>query len=171
MKILTRGAVAVVLAAASLAVPAAVSSASITPDPYSTSAGSGSFTGDSAVGSSTCTLSNLVAEAHGTRHGAKVKVLGFDAACRGVITAASHDRKIRFRIRDGAVTGKISIVITNVLGGQCRYSGPVTGTIADGAGTVSAAGTVTLQRTLVTPCAPDSRATLEVTLPGASIGW
>lgn len=169
MKIVKLG--AVVVAAASLALPTAIASASVTPDPYSTSVGSGSFTGDSSVGSSTCTLSDLVADAHGTRRGAHVEIGGFAASCRGVITAASYDRTIRFRIRDGAVTGRISIVIANVLGGQCRYRGQVTGSIARGAGTVSAAGTVTLRRTLVAPCAPDSRATLDVTLPGAGFDW
>ncbi|MDW5597357.1 autotransporter [Conexibacter stalactiti] len=171
MTTLRHGALAAVTAIAALTLTATVASASVTPDPYRTSAGSGSFTGDSAVGSSTCTLSNLVADARGTRRGATVKIRGFDAACAGVITAARYDRKIRFRIRHGAVTGTISIVITNVLGGQCRYSGPVSGTIARGAGTVSATGTVTLGRTLVSPCAPDSRASLSVSFPGASFGW
>jgi hypothetical protein len=168
MNTLRHSGLAAATAIASLALSATVASASVTPDPYRTTAGSGSFTGDSSVGSSTCTLSNLVAEARGTRHGAKVRIRGFDAACAGVITAASYDRKIRFRIRHGAVTGTISIVITNVLGGQCRYRGPVTGTIASGAGTISAAGTVTLTRTLISPCAPDSRASLSVNFPGAS---
>lgn len=171
MNALQHGALAAAMAAASLAASATVASASIAPDPYRTTVGSGSFTGDSSVGSSTCTLSNLVADARGTRRGAKVRIRGFDAACVGVITAASYDRKIRFRIRHGAVTGTISIVITNVLGGQCRYGGPVSGTIANGAGTLSAAGTVTLTRTLAAPCAPDSRASLVVNLPGASVGW
>lgn len=171
MKILQHAAVAAVMAAASFAVPAAVASAAVTPDPYGTSVGSGSFTGDSSVGSSTCTLANLVADAHGTRRGAKLRIRGFDAACAGVITAARYDRKIRLRIRHGAVTGTISIVITNVLGGQCRYGGQVAGTVARGAGTVSATGTVTLLRTLTAPCAPDSRASLIVDFPGASFSW
>jgi hypothetical protein len=171
MKILKRGAVAAVLAVASFAVLAPLASASVTPDPYSTTVGSGSFTGDSSVGSSTCTLSNLVAEARGRRRGAKVKISGFDASCVGVITAARYDKKIRFRLRDGVVTGRISIVIANVLRGECRYAGDVTGTIARGSGTVSATGTVTLRRTLVAPCAPDSRATLSVNLPGAGFSW
>lgn len=171
MKKLERRAAAAVLAAALLAASATSASASVTPDPYATTAGSGSFTGDSAVGSSTCSLANLVADARGTRRGAKVRIHAFDASCAGVITAARHDRTIRFRIRRGAVTGTISIVIANLLGGQCRYRGPVTGTIARGAGTISAAGTVTLRRTLISPCAPDSRATLNVTLPGAGFGW
>lgn len=171
MTILTRGALAAAATAASLALSAAVAPASIAPNPYRTSAGSGSFTGDSAVGSSTCALSNVDAVAHGTRRGADVTIRGFDATCAGVITAARHDRRIRFRIRHGAVTGTISIVIANVLGGQCRYRGPVTGTIADGTGTLSATGTVTLSRTLTPPCAPDSRASLVVSLPGASVRW
>jgi hypothetical protein len=171
MKIFKRGPVAAVLAAASFAVLAPSAPASVTPDPYSTTAGTGSFTGDSSVGSSTCTLSNLVAEARGRRRGAEVRIRGFDAACAGVITAASYDRQIRFRIRDGVVTGRISIVIANVLRGECRYAGDVTGTIARGAGTVAATGTVTLRRTLAAPCAPDSRATLSVSFPGASFGW
>lgn len=171
MKILKHGAAAAAMAAASLAATATFASASVTPDPYGTAVGSGSFTGDSSVGSSTCTLSNLVADAHGTRRGANVKIRGFDASCAGVITAARYDRKIRFRIRHGAVTGTISIVITNVLGGQCRYRGQVTGTVARGAGTVTATGTVTLHRTLIAPCAPDSRATLIVSFPGAGFSW
>lgn len=162
---------AAAIAAACLAATVTPASASVTPDPYGTIAGHGSFTGDSAVGPSTCRLSNLVAHAHGTRRGAKVKVHAFDASCAGAITAASHDRTIRFRIRRGAVTGHISIAITNKFGGQCRYAGAVAGTIARGADTISAAGTVTLRSTLAAPCAPDSRATLEVTFPGASFGW
>jgi hypothetical protein len=171
MTILHHGALAAAITAASFALPTALASASLTPDPYATAAGSGSFTGSSSVGSSTCTLSNLVADARGTRHGANVRIRAFDAACAGVITAARHDRTIRLRIRDGAVTGTISIVITNVLGGQCRYRGQVDGTVEQGTGTVSAAGTVTLRRTLTDPCAPDSRATLIVNFPGASFGW
>lgn len=69
------------------------------------------------------------------------------------------------------MTGTISTAITNVLGGQCAYRGEMTGTIARGAGALSAAGAVTLQRTLVSPCAPDSRATLDLTFPGAGISW
>ena len=135
------------------------------------SAGGGSFTGDSAVGSSTCTLANLVADARGTRNGAKVRIDAFDAACAGVITAARHDRTIRFRVRRGVVSGHISIVITNLLGGVCRYAGPVSGTVARGSGTIAATGTVTLRRTVTAPCAPDSRATLNVGFPGLAIGW
>jgi hypothetical protein len=171
MKTSRNGILAAAIAAACLTATAAPAAASIAPDPYGTIAGHGSFTGDSAVGPSTCTLANLVARAHGTRHGAKVKVRDFDASCEGAITAASYDRTIRFRIRRGAVTGAISIVIANKFGGVCRYAGPVAGTIASGTDTIEAAGTVTLRRTLTAPCAPDSRATLRVTLPGASISW
>lgn len=171
MKIFKRGAVIAVSVAASFAVLVPSAAASVTPDPYSTTVGAGSFTGESSVGSSTCTLSNLVAEARGQRRGAIVRISGFDASCVGVITAARYDKEIRFRIRDGVVTGKISIVITNVLGGECRYAGDVTGAIERGTGTVSATGTVTLLRTLVAPCAPDSKATLGVSFPGASFSW
>lgn len=171
MKTIEQGTLAAVIVAASLALSAADASAAVTPDPYATAAGSGSFTGDSAVGSSTCTLANLIADARGTPRGALVRIRGFDATCVGVITAARYDRTIRLRIRRGAVTGTISIVITNVLGGQCRYRGPVTGTIASGTGTVTAAGTVSLRRTLATPCAPDSQATLIVSFPGAGFSW
>lgn len=171
MKTLQRRVVAAAIAAACLAAAATPAAASITPDPYSTSAGGGSFTGDSAVGSSTCTLANLVADARGTRHGAKVRIRAFDAACAGVITAASHDRTIRFRVRHGVVAGRISIVITNLLGGVCRYAGAVSGTAASGSGTLAAAGIVTLRRTVTAPCAPDSRATLNVSFPGLAFGW
>lgn len=166
-----RSAVAAVLAAASAVAMAPSAAASVTPDPYATTQATGSFTGDSSVGSSTCTLTNVIAEARGKRRGAKVRIGGFDASCAGVITAASYDRPIRFRIRDGAVTGRISIVITNVLRGQCRYAGDVAGTIGSGTGTLSATGTVTLRRTLGAPCAPDSRATLSLSFPGASFTW
>ncbi|REE95621.1 autotransporter [Thermomonospora umbrina] len=168
MKILKRGAFPAVVAVAALAVPTHAASASVSPpDRYSTSEGSGSFTGDSGVGSSTCTLSNLTAKAHRTGRTWKVRVRGFDASCVGVITSARHDGRIHFQIRKGAVTGTISIVITNALGGECRYRGPVTGSIANGAGTLSATGTVTLRETLKAPCAPDSKATLKITFPGA----
>ncbi|ADB48937.1 hypothetical protein Cwoe_0502 [Conexibacter woesei DSM 14684] len=168
MKILTQGALAAVVAAAAIAVPAAAASASVAPDPYRTTVASGSFTGASRLGSSTCTLSNVVAKARSTWRGAKLKIKGFDASCEGVITAARYDSKIRFKIRDGAVTGTISIVITNYAGGQCQYSGPVTGTVVRGGNELAAAGTVTLQRTLVAPCAPDSEATLSLRFPGAT---
>ncbi|MFB4315877.1 hypothetical protein [Actinomadura sp. 21ATH] len=179
MKILKQGAVpaAVALAAFAMPAPAASASASVSapaPPPgrhYSTSEGSGRFTGDSSVGPSVCTLTNLAARAHRTRQGGKVWVRGFDASCAGVITAAGHDVPLHFRIRRGAVTGTISIVITNALGGECRYRGPVTGSIANGADTLSATSTVTLRETLNAPCAPDSKATLEVTFPGAGFGW
>ncbi len=171
MRTIARGALTTVAAAACLAAAPALASATLAPDPYATVAGDGSFTGDSAVGSSTCLLANLVADAHGTRRGAHVAVRDFDAACAGVITAAEHDRTIRFRIRRGEVRGTISIVIANLLGGRCRYRGEVTGTLAPGSGTLSAAGTVALRRTLAAPCAPDSRATLVVNLPGAAVSW
>ncbi|MFI6515427.1 hypothetical protein ACIBF1_07680 [Spirillospora sp. NPDC050679] len=172
MKILKQGAVPAVAVLAALAAPAPAASASASPPRhYSTSEGSGSFTGDSSVGPSTCALSNLTAKARRTGHGAKVRVQGFDASCVGVITSAGHDEPTRFRISRGAVTGTISIVITNVLGGECRYRGPVAGSIANGADTLSATGTVTLRKTLKAPCAPDSRATLKVTFPGAGFSW
>ncbi|MFC9970706.1 hypothetical protein ACFVH6_07360 [Spirillospora sp. NPDC127200] len=172
MKILKQGAVPVVAVLAAFAAPTPAASASASPSHrYSTSEGSGGFSGDSSVGPSTCALSNLAAEARRTGHGAKVRVRGFDASCVGVITSARHDEPTRFRIRRGAVTGTISIVITNVLGGECRYRGPVAGSIANGADTLSAAGTVTLRKTLKAPCAPDSKAALEVTFPGAGFGW
>lgn len=171
MKILKHGTIPAVIAVAAFAVPTLGASASVSPDHYRTSEGSGSFTGDSRVGPSTCTLSNLTAQAHSTGRGAKVQVRGFDASCVGVITSASYDELIHFQIKEGAVTGTISIVITNALGGECRYRGPVTGSIAKGASTLSAAGTVTLSETLKAPCAPDSKATLNVTFPGASFSW
>jgi hypothetical protein len=172
MKILKQGAIPAVVALAAFAVPTLAASASVSPpDHYSTSEGSGSFTGDSRVGPSTCTLSNLTAKAHRTGHGAKVQVRGFDASCVGAITSARYDEPIHFQIKKGAVTGTISIVITNALGGECRYRGPVTGSIANGASTLSATGTVTLRETLKAPCAPDSKATLKVTFPGASFSW
>jgi hypothetical protein len=168
MKILEQGAIPAVVALAAFAVPTFAASASDSPpDRYSTSQGSGSFTGDSSVGSSTCSLANLTAKAHRTRHGWKVRVGGFDASCVGVITSARYDERIRFQIEKGAVTGTISIVITNALGGECRYRGPVTGSIPHGVSTLSATGTVTLRETLNAPCAPDSTATLKVTFPGA----
>ncbi|MGI5171214.1 hypothetical protein ACQEU3_43375 [Spirillospora sp. CA-253888] len=172
MKILKQGAAPLVAVLAAFAAPMPVASASVSSHGhYSTSEGSGSFTGDSDVGPSTCALTNLAAKAHRTRHGAKVRVRGFDASCVGVITSARHDGPTRFQIRRGAVTGTISIVITNVLGGECRYRGPVAGSIANGADTLSATGTVTLRRTLKAPCAPDSKATLKVTFPGAGFSW
>ncbi len=171
MRTIAQSVVAAGAAAVCLAAAPAHAAATLAPDPYATTAGSGSFTGDSAVGSSTCVLANLVADAHGTRRGAHVRVRDFDASCTGVITAASRDRTIRFRVRRGVVTGTISIVIANVLGGQCRYRGEVTGTIASGSVRLTAAGTVTLRRTVSAPCAPDSRATLVVELPGAAVSW
>ncbi|MEW2357620.1 hypothetical protein [Spirillospora sp. NPDC029432] len=169
MKILKQGAIPAVAALAALALPATAASAS-PPRHYSTSEGSGGFTGDSSVGPSTCALANLTATAHRTGHGAKVRVSGFDASCAGVITSARYDAPIHFRIERGAVTGTVPIVITNALGGECRYRGPVNGSVPNGSDTLSAAGTVTLRETLRAPCAPDSRSTLRVTFPGAAFG-
>jgi hypothetical protein len=174
MRLFRNGAVATVAAIASLTVTASVAPAEVKPDPYRTTAGSGSFTGDSVIGPSTCTLSKLVARAHGTRKGADVKVRGFEpATCEGVLTTARYDSAIPFRIRQGKVTGEISIVITHATGpgGECRYAGPVTGTIRNGGNTLSAAGTVTLQETLAGICAPDSDTTLRLKFPGARFGW
>ncbi|QKW39164.1 hypothetical protein HUT06_38320 [Actinomadura sp. NAK00032] len=172
MKILKQGAIPAAAALAAFAMPAHAASASVSrPHHYSTSEGSGSFTGDSGVGPSTCTLAKLTATAHRTRHGANVQVRGFDASCVGVISTARYDEPIHFRIKKGAVTGMISIVIGNVLGGECRYRGPVAGSIPNGADTLSATGTVTLGETLKAPCAPDSETALEVTFPGAGFHW
>ncbi|MFG2003345.1 hypothetical protein ACGFNU_29720 [Spirillospora sp. NPDC048911] len=172
MKILKRGAIPAVVALAAFAGPTPAASPSVSPPArHSTFEGTGSFTGDSIVGPSTCTLSHVTAKAHRTRHGAKVRVRGFDASCAGVITSARYAPPIHFQIKRGAVTGTISIVITNALGGECRYRGPVTGAIANGADTLSAAGTVTLRKTLKAPCAPDSKATLKLTFPGAGFSW
>jgi hypothetical protein len=171
MKLSKRSAFAVVTAAACLAMTSAVAPAEVTPKRYNTSTGSGTFTGSSSVGPSTCTLSNLVATAKGTGNGAKIQVRGFQASCTGVITAARYDQVIPFRIKRGEVTGTISIVITNAVGGECRYRGPVFGSIRKNTDTVSAAGTVTLVETLASPCAPDSQTTLDVKFPGATFSW
>src|SRR5829696_888343 len=153
MNIPRNGAAAALVAMASVALSAGVAPAKLTPNPYRTSVGTGSFTGDSVVGPSTCAMSKLVAKASGTGRGANVKVRGFEAACTGVITTARYEKAIPFRIRRGAVSGKISILITNSFGGECRYAGPVTGSIRKGAGTLKAAGTVTLRETVAAPCA------------------
>jgi hypothetical protein len=173
MQIPQRGVIATVTAAVLLGAPAAVAPAKVAPEPYNTWDGSGNFTGDSAVGPSSCGMSNLVARARSARGGALVDVRTFDAKCTGVITEAEPDEIISFRVRRGKVTGDISIVISHAVGpgGKCRYTGPVTGTARKGTGTVAAAGTVTLQETLAGVCAPDSKTTLKVKLPGAKLSW
>src|SRR5688500_4640480 len=96
---------------------AGVAPAEVKPDPYRTSVGSGSFTGDSVIGPSTCALSELVARARSRGAGADVKVRGFEpATCEGIITTARYVEAIPFRIRRGKVTGQISIVITHATG-------------------------------------------------------
>lgn len=165
------GAVATLIAAALISLPAALAPASVTPDPYKTKKASGSFTGDSVVGPSTCALSKVSATAQGTRRGADIQVRGFDAACTGVINGAEADEEIPFRIRRGKVTGEISIVITNTLGGECRYAGKMVGSIDEGDNRLAAAGTVNLVETVASPCAPSSNATVDLKFPKAGFGW
>ena len=171
MRFLKHGAVSSLTAAALIALPAALAPASVTPDPYKTRKGSGSFTGDSVAGPSECALSRLAATATGTRRGADIEVQGFDASCTGVINGAEPDEDIPFRIRRGKVTGEISVVITNVLGGECRYAGRMTGSIEKGDNKLAAAGTVNLVEQLASPCAPSSNATVDLKFPKASFSW
>ena len=171
MRTLKHGSLATLIAAAPIALPAALAPASVTPDPYKTKKGSGSFTGDSVVGPSKCVLSKVAATANGTRRGADIEVTGFDAACTGVINGAEPDEEIPFRIRRGKVTGDISIVITNTLGGECRYAGKMTGSIDRGDNKLAAAGTVNLVEQLASPCAPSSNATVDLKFPKARFSW
>ncbi|HST42052.1 MAG TPA: autotransporter [Conexibacter sp.] len=167
MKLFKRGSLVAAMAVIVAAFFAGPASATITPNPYSTTAGTGRFNTISGIGNGACNLSGIRASASGTTG----SVTGFVASgCSGTISSGAYVSAITIRTALPTVTAAISILIRNILGGQCQYSGTFTGT-ANGTNTVTVTGTATLVRTLNPPaiCTGTANASLTVTLPGAVI--
>ncbi|ADB53121.1 outer membrane autotransporter [Conexibacter woesei DSM 14684] len=168
MKPLSRLAAATALAIAATLVIASSAAATIT-FPYSTTSGTGSFNTISSIGNGSCVLSGIRASSSSS---SAASVTGFTAsACRGTIVSAAYTVPITLTIAlpGGAISDVISILIVNILGGHCLYSGTFTGT-ANGTSTKSVSGTATLIRTLRGICTPTATGNLSITLPGARIG-
>lgn len=165
MKLFKHGSFVAVLAVMVAAFFAGPASATITPNPYSTTSGTGRFNTISSIGNGACNLSGIRATASGTTG----SVTGFTASgCSGTITSAAFVAAIPIRTALPVVTATVSILIRNILGGACQYSGVFTGN-ANGTNTVTVNGTATLVRTLSGICTPSATASLTVTFPGATI--
>lgn len=173
MKILKRGLVVAATAAASVAFLAGSASAAITPDPYSTTAGTGSFSTSSLLGPGGCRLGGMTANATGTATGATGTISALTASgCTGTITAARYSGPITVSINRGAVTASVQLLINNVVGGACSYAGTLTGSIANGGNTATMSGSMRLVTTLSGFCSSSATVTsLSATFPGASVTW
>ncbi|MDO8188293.1 autotransporter [Conexibacter sp. CPCC 205706] len=168
MKFIKRGAALVAAAAVSAVVFAAPAAATITPNPYSTRAGTGTFTTISSLGNGSCNLSGINASATG----ASGSVTAFTASgCRGTITAArkSSDITISSSLTTGVATAAVSLLVTNILGGTCLYAGTMTGRLTR-TSTITLTGTIPLTLTLGGICTASADSSLSVTLPGATFG-
>lgn len=176
MKMLKRGLVVAVMAVAAFALAASSASAAISPDPYRTSSASGTFKAiTTLLGTSTCDLQNVEANANGTAGGASGSVTGFTIAnCTNAIVSGSYTGPVSVEIDNGDVTANISsILIVNIIGGQCLYAGTLRGTMSHGGNSATVTGELTLQRTLnlFGICSNPADVELSMTFPGASVTW
>lgn len=91
--------------------------------------------------------------------------------CRGTHTAGSWDGFIfvdSYLSTGWLTVNPFTILITNILGGTCRYDGILTGT-PSGTDTFTASGPLSLTQTLSGICTSGTSASLTLTLPGAAI--
>jgi hypothetical protein len=168
MKFIKRGAALVAAAAVSAVVFVAPAAATITPNPYSTTSGTGTFTTISSLGNGSCNLSGINA----TASGATGSVTAFTASgCRGTITAArkSSNITISSSLATGIATASVSLLVTNILGGNCLYAGTMTGRLTR-TSSITLTGTIPLTATLSGICTPSADSSLTVNFPGATFG-
>jgi hypothetical protein len=168
MKLFKRGSFVAALAVMVAAFFAGPASATVT-FPYSTTSGTGSFNTISDIGNGSCALSGVRYTSNSTSSGT---VTGFTASgCRGTIVSATYLGPIAISIAlpSRVITATVGILIVNIIGGHCLYSGTFTGT-ASGTSSATVGGTATLVTTLRGICTPTARASLTVNLPGARIG-
>lgn len=149
----------------------AVATAGISPDPYSTTRGTGSFVVSTALGNGSCSLTSVAADLTGTTTGASGTITGFSAGgCAGYITSAAYDSAIAVDVDgdDDAATIELPIEMTNILGGRCIYDGRLTGSLT-APDTVTVSGTVGLVRQVSGICDAAHSLSLTVAFPGAEI--
>ncbi|MDO8213007.1 hypothetical protein [Conexibacter sp. CPCC 206217] len=173
MKMLLRGLFATAMLVASIALMGGSASASITPDPYSFGASDGgAFTSRTILGTSTCRVSGLTGTLRGTTTGAEGSVTAATiSGCSGAIVNGRILPPIVIRIINGTVLIAVNVLIRNILGGECLYSGLLTGTIIRGASSITATNpALPLLIELVRTCTRTADVTLTINT-GARISW
>lgn len=135
MKFMKRGLAVGAIVASSFAIIAGSASAALSPNPYSSTSDSGSFTSNTALGTSRCNISAINVSLSGTATGASGSVSGLTVSgCSGAITGASASlvtsgNPIGVTLSSGTVTlTNVNLLIRNILGGSCLYRGTLTGT-------------------------------------------
>mgnify|MGYP001061181081 CR=1 FL=1 len=133
MKLFKRGALLAAMAVASVALMAGAASAGISPDPYTGSGDSGSFVTRTALGTSTCNLSNITGQLDGKRGGADGVITGLTiSGCGGVILSATSLTRAADPISVDLDAGVVRVdnvrVLVTTIFGTCLYSGSLTGT-------------------------------------------
>ena len=154
---------AVVLAAVALLAGSA--GATISPDPYSTTSGSGAFNTIGAIGNGSCNLSGIVVRAAGTAG----TISGFTATgCRGTLQSARFVNDIAISSPAGSVSVDAVVEIGNIFGGTCEYEAALSG-VPNRTSSVTLSGTAVLVRTVSGICRPSANASVTLTLPGATV--
>lgn len=167
MQLFKRGLLAATVAVVATIVLGGTASATISPNPYTTSIGSGIFNTIDSLGNGLCNLSNVTASATGTT-GA---ITGFVASgCSGTILSARYNKIIT--ISSNLATRTLSVVfavlLVNFLRGSCLYQGTMSGT-PNGTDTVTLAGALPLFRALSGVCSPSKQVNMTLRFPGATI--
>lgn len=135
MQFIKRGLAVGAVVASSIAIFAGSASATLSPNPYSSTSDSGSFTSNTALGTSRCSVSGINLRLSGTGTGATGSVTALTVSgCSGAITGASASlvtsaNPIGVTLSSGTVTlTNVNLLIRNILGGSCLYRGTLTGT-------------------------------------------
>lgn len=181
MKILKRGLVLAAMTFASVAALSGSASATLVPNPYSSTTDTGSFTSNTILGPSACSIRGININLRQVTTSPLLiggSVTGLTVfGCSGAITAASAAlvttlNPIGIQISGGVITlTNVSLLITNSIGGNCLYRGTLTGAYRQG----TATRTITARNTafggltrLSGTCSTTADANLTVNL-GASI--
>lgn len=153
-------------------------SAAISPDPYVSTADTGSFTSRSAFGTSSCSISAAIVRLVGTTGGASGTIEGLSLSnCRGLALTATAglvtaSAPVHVTIDRGVVTLRdLRLLISNIMGHACLYQGDLTGTIVNGGRYLLGANpSLRLVQALGTSCYTGLDINVSLNL-GASISW
>jgi hypothetical protein len=162
MKLIKRGALVAAMAVASAALFAGSASASISPTgPFAR--GSGSFNTISTLGTGNCALANV---AGNVASSSSASVTSFTVSgCSGTLTGGAFSGAIAVTSGAGTASAAIDLLISNFIGGRCRYTGTFTGTIPSPSSSVTVSGTANLLTTLGGICTPTATSNLTITVP------
>lgn len=166
MKLFVRGLMVAVMALASIAFAATTASADIDPDPYLTTAGTGSFTAESPLGESVCVLTGISVHGEGLTDGGTFTVLSAEFDCSGVVITGTV-LSGTVAVRSGAVAATLNVLVTTIVG-LCLYTASLTGS-QTGPGSITASGGAGTPVTLFGFCSTNPTVRLAVVLPGLTI--